>query len=296
VPPTHERPHLHHHASSNPWDIPTDGGAGRSAWISSPTKLGDLTAEACRAPSLQLLFEASHRALRVQMQLVGGAPGQTTKLALRGREVRFDEETWGVGDHVTLWFAKVDGLFAFRSTVLSELRDGLLLSAPDAVFRHCRRARQRYQVPAASLPRIAMSLEDGAWQDLSTLHEFSTHGLRVSGPKDLEAELGHLVRVGLTLGGKKRLEINAFVRSVQPEGEDGKRLGLEFTGLASTTRLVLERWLVRVQAVPLPDAPGSHLPALPDAVRALLMQSPRTSATSGTSHRRPTTGSIRIVG
>ena len=284
------------HAGSNPWDIPTDGGAGRSAWISSPAKLGDTIAEACRATSLQLLFDASQRPLRAQMQLVGGAPGQKTKLALCSREGRFDEETWGVGDDVTLWFARVDGLFAFRSTILSELRDGLLMSAPDAVFRHCRRARQRYQVPTASLPRIAMSLEDSAWRDLTTLHEISSHGLRVSGPADLEVELGHLVRVGLTLGGEKRLEINAFVRGVHPEAEDAKRLGLEFTGLANTTRLVLERWLLRVQAVPLPDAPGAHLPALPDDVRAQLIQSSRTSATTGTAHRRPTTGSIRIVG
>ncbi len=284
------------HSGSNPWEIPTDSGAGRSAWISSPAKLGDTVAEACRAPSLQLQFDDSKRALRIQMQLVGGGPGQTTKLAVRGRDVRFDEETWGLGDQVTLWFAKMDGLFVFRCSLLSELRDGLLLSAPDAVFRHCRRARQRYQVPTASLPRIAMSVEDGAWKDLTTLHEISSHGLRVSAPADLEVELGYLVRIGLTLGGERRLEVNAFVRSLQAESGDSKRLGLEFTGLANTTRLVLERWLVRVQAVPLPDAPLAHLPALPDPVRALLMQSTRTSVTTSASNRRPTTGSIRIVG
>ena len=254
------------------WEAFTEGAPGRNSWVSSQIRVAELIFDASRALTLQVQFEGSTRALPIRMQQVQSPGSYSPTLLIRLRTGALDGEPWFVGGTVTVWYAKRDGFFAFRTAILAESRDALLLAMPEGVLRHSRRRQQRYRIPSQiSLP-IVVATADGMWQKAQALSEISTGGLSALFPADLPFETGTLMRLGLRLQADRITVVNARVRHVQPEGDELQSVGLEFIDLAPMVRLALERYFLKTRAAPLPDVVTGHYPALPEGVRSQLAQ------------------------
>lgn len=268
------------------WDLQADSAQGRNAWISSKLRVAELVYEATRVATVQLAFDASSRPIVVQMQQVQ-THGYTHTLLVKGRDVSLNDESWSVGDRVTLWFAKRDGFFAFRSEIVSQVRDAIVLSMPEGVLRHNRRAHQRFRIPAPSNPRVMIALAEGTWRDTTGLVDISVGGMLVHLPAAMRPENGAVVRFGLRLQPDRLTEMNAIVRHGRPDGEGICAVGVEFVGLSNTARLSLERYLLKTKAVPLPDVVTGLLPQLPESVRVQLAQAAPASINGAPAPRRP---------
>jgi c-di-GMP-binding flagellar brake protein YcgR len=279
-------------ASAPSWEMTTDGGAGRNSWISSRIRVAELVFDATRAASLQMQFDGSLRPLPIQAQQVQSAGNYTQTLMVRARSANIYEEPWIVGNQVTLWFAKRDGFYAFRSEILSEGRDALVLAMPDGVLRHCRRGQQRFRLPGNLNPKLMVALADGTWRETPGLSELSASGLSAVLPGGLSIEAGSVVRFGLRLLPDRLLEVNGLVRHARGEPDGTVAVGVEFVGTTHTARLAIERYLLKTKAAPLPDVVTQAFPPLPESVRTQLCQATPASVASGVPARRvaPTPG------
>jgi len=246
------------------------GGGGLTSWISTRTRVAELIFDATRAASLQMQFDGSTQALCVQMQEGRSLELFEQVLLVRARSVNILEEQWVVGNAVTLWFAKRDGFYAFRTEIVSQDRDALVLAMPTGVLRHCRRGQRRFRLPSGVTASLMVALADGAWHETAGFNDISALGLSTVLPEGLAMEAGSVIRFRLQLFQDRQLEINGLVRHAQPERDGTITVGIEFVGTSNTARLAIERYLMKSKAVPLPDVATSAIPPLPESMRIRL--------------------------
>ncbi len=160
----------------------------------------------------------------------------------------FADMQWYAHQGCVVWFTDDDGIYGFRSTVVSGNRGRLVLTQPDCVVKYSRRRCARVEVPPDFMPHVVLPLADGStFEAEDAVLDISASGMALALPSGMSAPIGALLSLALAIqAGGRLLRVAAPVRRCSP-GRDGTTvLGLEFEGLTPSVRINLVRFAERL--------------------------------------------------